>query len=76
MANNKKSANYEADIKEAKALARQAVALGSKVARQAKASYDRSDAATKAKIKKAAVIGALSLAGLMGAKKIIKKKKR
>ena len=74
MSAKKKSTNYSAEIKEAKKIGREALALGKKLGREAKAQYDKTDSATKKKIKKAAVIGALSLVGLMGTKKILKRK--
>ncbi len=73
MPSKKPRTNYSAEIKEAKKIAREAAVLGGKLMREAKASYDRTDSATKRKIKKAAVIGALSLVGLAGAKKVVKK---
>lgn len=74
MPTKKKTTNYSNEIKEAKKIGRDALALGKKLAGEAKAQYDKADSATKKKIKKAALIGVLSLAGIMGAKKIIKKK--
>jgi|GEM_PF-6565060 len=71
-----KNVDYAADIKEVKKLAREALTLGGKLAREAKNRYSQADPATKRKIKKAALLGALGLAAACGAKKAITKAKR
>ena len=73
MVRAKKSADYSAEIKEAKKIAKEALSLGKKIAAEAKAKYDSATPANKKKIKKAAVIGALSLVGLMSTKAVAKK---
>lgn len=75
MATKKKQSNYEADLKMAKKIGQEAMTLTNKVVKEVKAQYNKTDSATKKKIKKAAVIGALGLAGLIGTKKILSKKK-
>jgi hypothetical protein len=75
MATKKKQSNYEADLKTAKKIGQEALALTNKVVKEVKAQYNKTDSATKKKIKKAAIIGALGLVGLAGTKKILSKKK-
>jgi len=75
MTTKKKQSNYEADLKKAQKIGQEVIALTNKVAKEVKAQYNQTDSATKKKIKKAAIIGALGLVGLAGTKKILSKKK-